>query len=220
MFLLGAMGTGHCLGMCGPLVFAFPGSAGRFSAHLWYHAGRIGTYTLVGALLGLLSQKVMSLSSQMKVSPLLQVLNIQLMLSIFAAIFLLVFGLARFGLIREPEWMTLISPEKIPGMNRLLKAILVSPKGPKLMVLGGILGFIPCGLSYAAFARALPSGSGVQGALILFMFGLGTLPGLLLLGTGLSKIFRRYQSVMELLAGLLMIAMAVKMLLNALTALL
>ena len=52
MFLLGLLGTGHCVGMCGPLVFAFPGRTGRFSAHLWYHSGRILTYCLVGGLMG------------------------------------------------------------------------------------------------------------------------------------------------------------------------
>jgi sulfite exporter TauE/SafE len=37
MFMLGLLGTGHCVGMCGPLIFAFPGRAGRFMSHAWYH---------------------------------------------------------------------------------------------------------------------------------------------------------------------------------------
>ncbi|WP_083456754.1 sulfite exporter TauE/SafE family protein [Desulfosarcina cetonica] len=34
LFMLGLLGTGHCIGMCGPLVVALPGQTGRLSAHL------------------------------------------------------------------------------------------------------------------------------------------------------------------------------------------
>ena len=44
LFFLGLSGTGHCIGMCGPLVFAFPGKTGHVSAHLCYHAGRLCTF--------------------------------------------------------------------------------------------------------------------------------------------------------------------------------
>ena len=52
MFFLGLLGTGHCIGMCGPLIIAIPGQTGKFSAHLAYHAGRVGTYVIVGAVMG------------------------------------------------------------------------------------------------------------------------------------------------------------------------
>ena len=80
------------------------------------------------------------------------------------------------------------------------------------------MGFIPCGLSYAAFTRALPSGGAGAGALLLLSFGLGTVPGLLLLGTGISNLFRRYQSQMDLLAGLVLIAIAIQMIIKSLPA--
>ena len=57
--------------------------------------------------------------------------------------------------------------------------------------LGLLLGFLPCGLSYGAFAQALGTGSSAAGALLVLAFAAGTVPGLLLLGTGLSAIFRR-----------------------------
>ena len=52
LFLLGLLGTGHCVGMCGPLVFAFPGQTGRFVSHLAYHGGRLGTYAMIGVVMG------------------------------------------------------------------------------------------------------------------------------------------------------------------------
>ena len=34
MFTLGLLAQGHCIGMCGPLIIAFPGRTGRFMPHL------------------------------------------------------------------------------------------------------------------------------------------------------------------------------------------
>ena len=56
MFMLGLLGTGHCIGMCGPLIFAFPGRTGKFMPHVWYHLGRVTTYTAVGGIMGGLGQ--------------------------------------------------------------------------------------------------------------------------------------------------------------------
>jgi sulfite exporter TauE/SafE len=52
LFLLGLLGTGHCIGMCGPLVVAFPGRTGRYTPHFFYHLGRIVTYSGIGAVMG------------------------------------------------------------------------------------------------------------------------------------------------------------------------
>ena len=85
--------------------------------------------------------------------------------------------------------------------------------------LGLVLGLLPCGLSFAAFAAALPSGGATEGALAVFAFGLGTLPGLLLLGTAASRLARRHSRVIELLAGLLLIGMAAAMVADGVDAL-
>jgi hypothetical protein len=43
LFLLGFLGTGHCIGMCGPIVLAVPTQGGRISSHVLYNLGRITT---------------------------------------------------------------------------------------------------------------------------------------------------------------------------------
>ena len=48
--ILGVAGSGHCLAMCGPLVAAIA-PVGRHAA--WYHAGRAGTYVVLGLVAGL-----------------------------------------------------------------------------------------------------------------------------------------------------------------------
>ena len=55
LFLVGLLGGGHCVGMCGGIVGALSmGGGGRFSLHLAYNAGRIASYGAAGALAGLL----------------------------------------------------------------------------------------------------------------------------------------------------------------------
>jgi sulfite exporter TauE/SafE len=207
LFLLGILGTGHCVGMCGPLVFAFPGRTGRMSAHLFYHLGRIGTYTAVGGAMGAVGLGLSQLAGRSGLDPLAWIARLQVGFSLLAAGFLLVFGLARLEIIREPAWMSLAAPDKIPGFGRILRSAGGRSAGG-MLVLGMALGFLPCGLSFAAFARALPAGGLLPGALMTLAFGLGTLPGLLLLGTGASGLARRYRRHSDILSGMVMIAMA------------
>jgi hypothetical protein len=208
MFMLGILGTGHCIGMCGPLVIAFPARSGGFRSHLLYHLGRILTYVAMGSLMGGIGAGLAEIAGATGGNYPVWIARIQLSVSLAAALFLLVFGLARLGIIREPAWMAIASPDKIPGYRKLLKSTFQKNKQVEMFFLGMMMGFLPCGLSFAAFSRALPSGSPINGATLVFVFALGTVPGLLLLGSGASNIVRRYQSHSDILAGLLLIFMA------------
>lgn len=199
MFLLGLFGTGHCLGMCGPLVIAFPARVGKFSAHLWYHAGRVSTYTLIGVVLGALGGALGRVGV---------VVHLQVVFAAVAAVFLLLFGLERLGLLKVPKILEVASPIRIPGYGAARRAS-ESGRPVGMFPLGLVMGFLPCGLSYAAFIRALPAGGAFEGGLLVLVFGVATTPGLLLLGTAASQFMRRYRALADILAGMLMIAMAV-----------
>ncbi len=220
MFMLGFLGTGHCIGMCGPLVIAFPARGGKFASHLYYHLGRIFTYVVIGSIMGGIGAGLAGIAVATGGNYPLWVTRIQLGVSIVAALFLLSFGLARLGIIREPGWMALASPDKIPGYRKLLKSAFAGKRQAEMFLLGMMMGLLPCGLSFAAFTRALPSGSPINGAVMVFLFALGTVPGLLLLGTGASGLARRYQAHSDILAGLLMIFMAAELAVKAFSAIL
>jgi uncharacterized protein len=205
MFLLGLLGTGHCLGMCGPLVVALPGRFGSWAAHGLYHLGRIGTYSLVGMVLGALGGWH---SAAGQADLLTGTARLQLLVAVFAAVFLLLFGLNRLGVLPEPAWLTGIDPRRLPGFGTVLEKVIHRSRISALLPCGVMLGFLPCGLSYAAFARALAAGGSVSGALMCLAFGLGTLPGLLALGGGLGLVIRRFRQQTEMIAGLIMIGMA------------
>ena len=81
--------------------------------------------------------------------------------------------LERIGLIREPGFMRISSPTRLPGFARALGRA-GSPSASPLAALafGLLMGLLPCGLSFAAFARALPSGGALHGALLVAAFGI------------------------------------------------
>jgi sulfite exporter TauE/SafE len=207
MFMLGLLGTGHCIGMCGPLIFAFPGRTGKFMPHVWYHLGRVTTYTALGGVMGGLGQMLTGAAT----GALDGVVLIKGVLWLVAAAFLVLFGVTRLGVIREPGWLTALSPERIPGFKRALQDATEHPGTAVFYFLGIMLGFLPCGLSYAAFAQALGTGNAAQGTLLVLAFSVGTVPGLVLLGTGASAIFSRYRRPSDVLSGVVMILMALKM---------
>jgi uncharacterized protein len=218
MFLLGLMGSGHCLGMCGPLVIAFPGSYARQTAHVIYHSGRLITYTLVGAFLGAVGHGLVRLSVLTPQETLVWAGRIQLAISLPVALFLLILGLHRLGFLKEPQWMAEAAPQRLPGYRTVLNRVLNRQGIGWLFPMGLMLGLLPCGLSYGAFARALAAGSPAQGAWMTALFGLGTLPALMLLGTGAGALWQRFRSQAEIIAGLIMIGMAVSLLADLWTA--
>jgi len=209
LFLLGLLGTGHCVGMCGPIVLAIPAQAGRISAQTLYHLGRLATYTAVGSFLGAAGAGLTGLPSSTGTEPLASVARNQVVFSLVTCLFLLFLGLMRLGILQEPAWLAGGSPSKIPGFQKVLKAITVRQSRPAIFVFGLMMGFLPCGLSYGAFAMTLSSGGAWEGAISALAFGLATVPGLFLLGTAASGLFRRYRRQSDLLAGMLMIGIAV-----------
>lgn len=217
MFMLGLLGTGHCVGMCGPLIIAFPGRTGRFMSHVWYHLGRVTTYVTVGAALGGAGALLSALTG-MSTKPGLAKLQIGLMF--FAAALLAGLGLIRLGWVQEPRWFDRLDPARIPGFRRAFSAASGANNQAVFFPLGVLLGFLPCGLSYGAFAQALATASAATGALMVSAFAAGTVPGLLLLGTGVAAVFRRYRRASDTIAGIMMLMMAAALLRRALQAVL
>lgn len=216
LFMLGFLGTGHCIGMCGPLVVALPGQTGRFSGHLAYHAGRLVTYGILGALMGGAGSGLIHLAAVIGGNPLVWMARIQVGISLLAGLFLLFFGLSRLGFIPEPRWLVIALPNRMPGWRYLMSKAAGQRTDFDLFFMGLILGGLPCGLSYAAFTKALSSAQIPSGAAMALIFGLGTLPGLLAVGAGAAVFLNRFRQQADILAGLIMVGMAATMLVKVL----
>ena len=169
-FLLGLLGSLHCAGMCGPLVLALPGTAGGRASwlvgRLAYNAGRIATYTVLGAGFGLIGHTV-------------TIAGWQRWLSLGAGLTLLIALIAssRFAL-GAPAIAT------VGWLKSAFAALLRRRSHAALIGLGALNGFLPCGLVYAATAGAVVSTRVIDGAFYMFVFGLGTLP--MMLGIALA----------------------------------
>ena len=202
VFIVGLLGSVHCVGMCGGIVSvfsmtarqgtsgkAFPvkvmavGTGGgvavwpRAIAHgLSYNAGRIASYAGAGAIAGGLTQAVGSLSG---------------VASLQSGAYWLAWPtnllLVAIGLTLAGAWQGLARLENAGRvlwrrLQPLTRHLLPLDSLPKAMALGALWGWLPCGMVYGILLTAMLSGSALSGALVMTAFGLGTLPALLAAG--------------------------------------
>jgi len=209
MFLLGFFGGAHCMGMCGPISLAV--GARSVAAMTLYNCGRITTYAAIGAALGAVGPAAGAVAGLARV---------QIGLAVVAGLLLGWFGLAALKVTSRPSWMESVTGT-LPGVGPLLRRV-ADPARSGWWVgfpLGLLLGFLPCGLSMAAFIRALSSGGPGQGASLVLAFGLGTLPSMLLTGWLGGRLRPGWRKGAELVAGVILITMAVQQLARVFVAL-
>ena len=195
-FVTGLVGSfGHCAGMCGPLVGSFALAAAPLGARrallgqLAYHAGRVTTYALVGAAMGLTGSFV-NVAGRMA--------GLQEVVAVAAGALMVLMGLGAAGLLafaRRAE-------ERVAGkVFRAVRGVLEGGGIGRYYALGLVLGFLPCGLSYSAFGGAAATGSLPRGLLFALAFALGTVPALLLVGGLASAISPRLRGALYRLGG-------------------
>ena len=202
----------HCAPMCGPFVLGqvadrmarIPAThlceSARLGAGLLapYHLGRLLTYAGLGALAAGLAGAGAPRGGMGRAAGVL--LGIGALLFLLQAAARLAPALGRLGLTRAPA-----------GWMRLLRAATrrtdrTSWSGS--LLLGLALGFLPCGMLYAALAVAAASGNAAQGALAMVAFALGTMPSLMVIGLAGRAAGQLWQRGIARLAPLLMLANA------------
>lgn len=181
-FLAGFLGGAHCVGMCGGIVAAMSFQGGvrqPFGMHLGYNLGRILSYTFAGALAGLIGSAAFLSERLLPLQQGLYVLaqGVLILLGLYLA------GLNRAVLVLERSGGALWARLQ-PHLGRMLPI-----RSPVQAVLaGGLWGWLPCGLVYSVLVSALASGGWLQGAGLMFAFGLGTLPNLLAMGWAADRL--------------------------------
>lgn len=191
--LAGAMSGLHCGAMCGGIVSAhstLPATipvrlvssgattalpAGPMTRNFAFNAGRIGSYTLAGALAGSLGGATLVMQDSMVLRQILFAM---------ANLMLVALGLYVAGWWRGITILERGGAKLWRQIQPLAAALLKSPitSSRRSLALGAVWGWIPCGLVYAMLVTAMASGSAVNGAIVMLAFGIGTLPNLLLLG--------------------------------------
>lgn len=170
-FLMGFLGSFHCIGMCGPIVLALPSKGVQYK--LLYNIGRTITYMLLGLAVGLIGQGAVFAGLQQSLS--IGVGVVMLVIIVFTKY--KHFDLPTNGVLN-----------KIYASVKTKLAPLFKSKSFFAPLFIGILnGLLPCGLVYAALFTALSMGSIVGGANYMLFFGLGTIP--IMLGLGIFSGF-------------------------------
>ncbi|MEY4803844.1 MAG: hypothetical protein RL331_357 [Bacteroidota bacterium] len=198
-FLIGLQATIHCVGMCGPLALAAPIDRSQRKRAIWgsvtYNLGRIGTYTYLGFLFGLLGISAA------------WIYGIQV-LSVLAGLFFI--GTALFGSL-ETWYVFRQITAKVGHFNaRLFPKIKNVPRAFRPFLFGLLNGLLPCGMVYLALLYALTSPNAFEGMLRMFFFGLGTLPVMFFIPLiGQERFYRMFtrstQTVFLVLIGLLLV---------------
>lgn len=181
-FLVGLLGSTHCLGMCGGIVSAFTFSVRAdlrrspwtLSPYLLaYNTGRITSYGIAGLIAGAVGAGAFGILPSDS--------NLWVVRLITGG-FMIALGLYLAG-----WWPGLQTLEKWGGalwkhIEPWGRRFLPVDHPLKAMAIGLVWGWLPCGMVYAMLAWALASGSAGQGGLLMLAFGLGTLPMLLAIG--------------------------------------
>jgi sulfite exporter TauE/SafE len=205
-FTLGAAGSLHCLGMCGPLSLALPvhqlGRTRKFISLLSYQAGRIITYSLLGLILGLAGKAIQLAGYQQGIS-----ITMGLFVLGFAVLYIMrrrmlqLRGLNKFYLFIQKE------------MGHLLRSV-SSPKG--FLLMGMVNGLLPCGMVYVALAATISLTDIFQGTIFMALFGAGTLPAMMLAGYAGTLVGPRSRQVFRKLVPLFISLMGIILILRGL----
>ena len=161
---------------------------------LLFLAAKVVTYTLLGALLGLLG-------SYLTLSP-----TTRAILMILIGIFMLGNALRMFNVHPIFRYFSIEPPKSI---TRYIRRTAKGTDTFTPLFLGALTVFIPCGVTQAMMAAALGTGSLAMGAALMFAITLGTSPVFFIvayltteLGARLEKFFMRFVAVVVLILGL------------------
>ncbi|OXM87244.1 sulfite exporter TauE/SafE family protein [Paenibacillus rigui] len=181
--LTGIMGAPHCIGMCGGTVsgFALHADTSALRAVTAYNLGRVTTYTGLGVLMG-------TVGSFVDVAG--KLAGIQGVASIAGGVLILLWAFRRYAL-PLARW----GPLRLAPLSRYMEQLRARKDSAAIYMSGILLGFIPCGMTYAMQMNAAASGHAWSGALLMAVFGLSTLPALYFAGLfagAIKKTLRRH----------------------------
>lgn len=226
LFLIGLLGSVHCVGMCGGIVSAMsisstarrpfaigtvaagaarlrlappmPGAVDQAQRVVSYNAGRIGSYMVAGAMAGGLFGGVRTLTG---------LFWVQGAAYWIANLMLIVLGLYLTGAWNGLRRLESIGKSLWRHLQPLVRNVLPIDTVGKAFVAGSLWGWVPCGMVYSVLLTAALSGSAAGGAIVMLAFGLGTLPVLLSLGMAGSVLQRWLQRrAVRTAAGVLVVA--------------
>ncbi len=185
--IAGFLGSAHCVLMCGGIAGALglstPAAAQRAARPLvyplLYNAGRVASYTLAGAIVGAFGGGALAVAGFPQ---------LRAVLAGLAALLIILVGLRLVAGAQHFAWLDGLGIgiwRRIAPHTRFLFPIRTLPRA---FAAGMVWGWLPCGMAYAMLTAALLTADALQGATLMLMFGIGTLPAMLALGAGAARL--------------------------------
>lgn len=179
---LGLVSQVHCVGMCGGVVGALAFAVdpkqverrGMLPFALAYNAGRVTSYVIAGTLLGLAGGEALAWWPGE---------HAHVWLRILAGAVLVMAGLSLFGLGGPGALLERLGQRLWTVIRRPGQRLLPLTGVPSAWAFGLLWGWLPCALVYATLLFAAAGADALRAAVIMFAFGLGTSPALILAAT-------------------------------------
>jgi len=210
LFLIGLLTSLHCVAMCGGINLAQSVNSAKTShsalmPNLLYNLGRVVSYTIIGGIVGGVGS-IVSIGGGFRGA-----------VAVFAGVFMIVMGVNMLNLFPWLRRFTIRMPKFIGKKLGKNTAALTKKKGLGSSFYIGLLnGLMPCGPLQSMQLFALSAGSIFMGALSMFLFSMGTVPLMFLLGAVSTKLNKRFTEKMMSVCALLVVVLGVGMLNNGL----
>ncbi len=193
LFTVGIITSIHCISMCGGIMMSISLAKDKsYKNPIMYNLGRIVSYTIIGAFVGLIGSTI-AINDK-----------VQFIVLLFASLFMFVMGLSYLDVISYKFSF------KFKKIN-----INISKKSP--FVIGFLNGFMPCGALQTMELYAVATGSVILGALSMLVFALGTVPLMLTVGLLLNSLKNKNILLFKRIGGVLVILLAFVMFNRALS---
>jgi uncharacterized protein len=203
-FIIGLVASvSSCLAVVGAVIIAFSekyksDSIDFFSQtvkpNLLFHAGRLAAFFLLGGILGLIGGEI-NISG-----------NLISIFTIAIAAVMGWLGLNILGILPPISSLGIKIPKRFSGSWNDLKK---SNHKAAPLLLGSLTFFLPCGFTQSMQIFALASGSFLTGGIAMFLFALGTVPSLLILGITASWTKNKGIGLFKKVAGILVLFFAI-----------
>lgn len=201
IFIIGLVTGLHCVGMCGSFVVGYTVSDAEqerssYLSHLLYGLGKTLSYAMFGAFFGFMG-------SLFTITPFIGGMS-----AIFAGVFLVIFGLNMLNLFAILKRIRIKQPVAVAKF-----AVEHRKQSRNPFFIGFFSGFLlGCGPLQTMYVMAAGNGDALEGAKILTLFGLGTLPALLSFGviarflsSKMTRLFIHISGIILIVMGLMMI---------------
>jgi len=205
-FVLGLVGSAHCIGMCGGIAASLgikshsSNKMAMLTKLFSYNLGRIISYAVLGALLAWVTTRLQGHYS-----------TLTIVFRTLAGVMLVAMGMYIAG-----WWLGLTRLEQYghkiwKPIQRLTQPLTRNNNQLGTLTLGLSWGFLPCGLIYSTLIWCSSiAQTSTESALLMFTFGLGTLPAMIIVGNA-GQLMRHYMQrrAIRSILGIIVILMGV-----------